>query len=143
MGSGPAPPGWAVQALSHLLLPLTFPRLSWPPALSGFSDKVFCFFSSASGFGDPVLGLNTSDPMVLLPSFLLRSDSGLGNMVPSGLPLAYVVVLCLLLGADTALCQGSQVSRLSADWISAPLAPHLGAFVQCSTCTTTHGDPDA
>lgn len=67
----------------------------------------------AAGFGDPVFGLELWTPTVLLPSLLLRSDFGLGTMVPSEWPSAHMMVWCHLLGANRALCQGSHVSKLS------------------------------
>lgn len=59
---------------------------------------------SAAGFGHPVWGLIPQTAKVLHPSFLLGSDSGPGNMVPSGLPAAHMMDRCLILRTDTALC---------------------------------------
>lgn len=70
-----------------------------------FNEYTLAFSSPCCWIWKPCLGASTWDPTVLLPSYLLRSDSGLGTRVPSGLPLGHMEGWCLLLRANTALCQ--------------------------------------
>ena len=101
-----------------------------------FLTKAFSFFSdtqllsplSAAGFGDPVLGLALQTPLTPQSCFPASSaglTQVLGTWYPSWLPRVHLLVLCFLLWEDTALCQGSQISKQSADWASASLTPQV------------------
>lgn len=145
MGSLPAPPRQIAPAFPHRLLPLPYCFFQLPgffffltTAFTFVTDTQLLLLSLPLGLETQFWGQHIIPPQFCFPASSSDLTQVSGTWYPSYLPLAYILVLCLFI----ALCRGSQISKQSADRALAPLTPQLEVFVQCSTCTTIHGDPD-